>query len=302
MDFSMNGLSIDEAKRIDILAYLSSLGHQATKNRGADFWYLSPLRVEKTPSFKINVNLNRWYDSGLGKGGSVIGFCLLYFDSTIPDIIQNLSGSLVLLRSTNYGKEKGIDDQSRIKVIDEFEPTSYALICYLKQLGIALDIAVRYCKEIRYQLYDKTWYGIGFKNDLGGYEIRNRYFKARSSPKGITTIQNDYEKVSVLEGFFDFLSYPTIHAELVLAETDYVILNSLSSFEKARPLLECYQKINLYLDNNKAGRNCSSYALSLCGKYKDNSSLYKDHEDLNDFLVNGFKGNGTETLPQPRLP
>lgn len=303
MEFSINGLSIEEAKKIDMVGYLSSLGHQAASINGTNYWYLSPFRKENKPSFKINVSLNRWYDFGLGKGGSIIDFCLLYFDRTIPEIIQNLSGSLALDRFQHFDTKKvGPDGQSKIKIVDEFELTSYALISYLKQRLIPVDTAARYCKEIRYQLYDKTWYGIGFKNDLGGYEIRNKYFKGSSSPKGITTIHNNAEQVAVFEGFFDFLSYLTICNEFELPKTDFIVLNSLVFFESTRSVLENYQSIDLYLDNDTAGQICRSRALSLSGQYRDKSSMYKDHDDLNDFLVYGSDAIKTKNFPQPRPP
>ena len=44
--------------------------------------------------------------------------------------------------------------------------------------------------------------------------------------------------------------------------------------------------IRLYLDQDTAGQNCSRYALSLSKKYKDESNLYQNHKDLNDWLVN----------------
>ena len=49
--------------------------------------------------------------------------------------------------------------------------------------------------------------------------------------------------------------------------------------------MENYTAVKLYLDNDKAGQNCSRYALSLNSKYKDESGLYKNFKDLNDWLV-----------------
>ena len=66
-------LSIDEARQIDMVEYLSKLGHSPSKIKNFDYWYLSPLREEKTPSFKVNRKLNCWYDHGIGKGGSQLG-------------------------------------------------------------------------------------------------------------------------------------------------------------------------------------------------------------------------------------
>ena len=109
----------------------------------------------------------------------------------------------------------------------------------------------------------KEYYGIGFKNNSGGYEIRNPYFKASSSPKDITTFNNGAKEVTVFEGFFDFLSFMAIHKNQPQIPTDFVILNSVSFFEKARPFMEEHECIKLYLDRDKTGQNYSRYALSL---------------------------------------
>lgn len=47
MNFGQQRLSIEEAKQIDIIDYLSKLGYEAVKIRSSDYWYLSPLRKEK---------------------------------------------------------------------------------------------------------------------------------------------------------------------------------------------------------------------------------------------------------------
>jgi hypothetical protein len=64
------------------------------------------------------------------------------------------------------------------------------------------------------------------------------------------------------------------------------VLNSVSFFETARPFMEKYTAIRLYLDRDATGQNCSSYALSLSSKYKDESSLYQNHKDFNNWVIN----------------
>ena len=59
--------SLEEVKQVDLVEYLEKLGHQPKKIRGNDYWYLSPLRTETEPSFKVNRKLNAWYDHGMGK-------------------------------------------------------------------------------------------------------------------------------------------------------------------------------------------------------------------------------------------
>ena len=65
----MRNFSCEDAKQIDLVEYLASLNFQPQKVRNQDFWYLSPLRQEKTASFKVNRQKNVWYDHAFGKGG-----------------------------------------------------------------------------------------------------------------------------------------------------------------------------------------------------------------------------------------
>jgi DNA primase len=51
MEFRNERLSIEEAREIDLVNYLTGCGYKPAKTRNNDYWYLSPLRDEKTPSF-----------------------------------------------------------------------------------------------------------------------------------------------------------------------------------------------------------------------------------------------------------
>ncbi len=178
--------------------------------------------------------------------------------------------------------------------------TSFALLKYLKQRQIPAKIAGKYCREVRYELSEKTYYGIGFKNDSGGYEIRNPYFKGSSSPKDITTIKNGSDEACVFEGFIDFLSFKTMQQDLSENNPDFVVLNSVSFFEKARHFMEQHQAIRLYLDRDMSGQTCTRRALSMSERYRDESKQYKKHKDLNDWLVNLNKPQKKQLRPKFR--
>ena len=285
MDFRKQRLSISEAKSIDMVDYLSGLGYQPAKIRNADYWYSSPLRVEKTPSFKINRKLNCWYDHGLGKGGNIIDFGIKFHGCSVGEFLQKLNGDFSFHQPVFQQAEKP-EKESKITVLQSFKLTSIPLLRYLEQRRIPVEIARQFCGQIRYELNDKIYYGIGFKNDSGGYEIRNPYFKASSSPKDITTIRNKAAEAVVFEGFTDFLSFNAIYKNQPVEKSDIVILNSLAFFEKARSFMEQHQTIRLYLDRDAAGEKCTRHALSLSDKYKDDSCLYQHHKDLNDWVVN----------------
>lgn len=285
MEFGRHRLSLDEVKAIDIVNYLTTLGYQPSKIRNNDYWYLSPLRNEKTPSFKVNYAINRWYDHGLGKGGSFIDFAILYHDCTLGDLLRILTVEPSFQRQLSSTILQVKNLKNKLTIVKDCRVTSMALISYLRHRRIPLTIADRYCREVYYQIDGRAYYGVGFKNDLNGWEIRNAYFKGSGSPKSITTFDNGANEVIVFEGFIDFLSFKAVHQNEPVDRFNFLVLNSVSFFESARPFIEKHDSIKLYLDRDITGQNCSRYALSLSSKYHDGSSLYKNHKDFNDWIM-----------------
>lgn len=289
MDFRKERLSTEEAKKIDMTSYLSSLGYQPVAIRNVEYWYLSPLRDEKEASFKVNQKLNLWFDHGLGKGGNIIDFGILYHGCTISELLKKLDTNFSLQQLIVTHPNKRTVIENKITILGDYPLTSPSLLRYLQERKIPLEIANEFCREVRYELNDKTYFGIGFKNNSGGYEIRNPYFKTGSSPKDITIIDNAAEDVVVFEGFIDFLSFKATTKNLPEKGQDFVVLNSVSFFERARPFMETHKQIRLYLDRDTTGINCTQRALSMSSKYKDESTLYKNHKDFNDWIMNPEK-------------
>ena len=64
--------TIQAIKHLSIRTYLAEQGLHPTKDNPRYGLYLSPLREEHTPSFKVDYVRNLWYDFGLGEGGSII--------------------------------------------------------------------------------------------------------------------------------------------------------------------------------------------------------------------------------------
>jgi len=281
-------LSCAEAKQMDMVVYLSQLGIKPVKITGSDHWFHSPLRNEKSPSFKINAKLNRWYDFGSGQGGNFVDFGVLYFRCTVGEFLQKLEGASFPPISHQYVHDSNRPDNKIIEIVGEQDLQSFALLEYLKQRCIPIDLARNYCQEVRYKLGEKTYYGIGFQNNSGGYEIRNPFFKSSSSPKDITTILNGGNYIAVFEGFFDFLSYLVLSKEDQGSKPDFLILNSLAFFERARTVMESYISSHLYLDRDNAGQKMIMDAVSSNKQYVDESNLYREHQDLNNYLCNSM--------------
>jgi hypothetical protein len=276
--------SFNDARQLDLVNYLSSLGYQPIKIRANDYWYLSPFRDEKHASFKVNRKLNCWYDHGMGNGGTLVNFGMLHFHCTALEFLKSLQGNFSLHQPALVSPVQ-MKIEPQIKVLSDFIIASPHLIRYLEKRKIPLAIADKYCREVRYEINGKIFYGIGFKTDSGSYEVRNPFLKVSSSPKSIKTIINGSKNVTVLEGFFDFLSYQVLAQRNILPSSDFIVLNSLSFFEKSRPIMEKYEQVHLYLDNDNAGQNCSRLAQSWGNKFIDESKLYKDFKDLNEWLV-----------------
>jgi hypothetical protein len=285
MKFRNNLPSVEEVKNTDMVDYLSSLGFKPAKVSRNDYWYLSPFREETQPSFKVNRNMNRWYDFGDGKGGNMIDFGILYHKCTVSELLKRMNKSFSFQQQKIHVKEED-EETKKIKVINAKEISSLVLIRYLHKRRIPIELATKFCKEIDYELYGKNYFAIGFKNDAGGYELSNEKFKASSSPKDITQIKNDAEKLTVFEGFFNFLSYQAIHQKQEQPTTDFLILNSTSFFQKSLPLMQSRKSVHLYLDCDTTGQKCIQKALAIDKqKFIDESHLYKNYKDLNDWMM-----------------
>jgi hypothetical protein len=292
----MEKLTCSGAKQFDLVEYMASLGHHPQKITNQDYWYRSPLRDEKTASFKVDRRQNVWYDHGLGKGGNLVDFGTLYFKCTIKDLLERLATyrpSLNFsfhqpLAGPSSAGEKKEPSESKIVILEVRPLTERSLLEYLEERKIPLSIATAFCKEVDFVLYGKKRTVIGFKNNAGGYELRSPGFKGSSSPKGITFLDNSTLEIAVFEGFFNFLSFCTINKDKQDLLTNCLVLNSLAFLEKSRPLMEQYQQVHLILDRDAAGINQTRKAMAWDPeKYIDRSDFYQGHKDLNDYLKQG---------------
>ncbi len=184
-------MNCEQANQIDLVEYLYSLGYRAKKVMAQDYWYLSPLRQENEPSFKVNRKLNVWYDHGLGQGGSIIDFGILYHNCSVKELlikIENLFSfhqQILTVQQPLTHIQKNLKEalEHKIKVIAA-KPLANQILCrYLDIRKIPIEIAKKYCKEVDFELHNKKYFAIGFENKSGGFELRNQYFKGSSSPK-----------------------------------------------------------------------------------------------------------------------
>jgi hypothetical protein len=297
-------LTCRDAKQKDLVEYLASLGHQPQKVRGEDHWYLSPLREEKTASFKVNKKFNVWYDHGMGKGGNLIDFGILYHKCSVQELLQKLNGSPSFHRQNSFssGQNTPLEKESgqkngKIHILSETDIQSPALIQYLRTRNIPVELAEKYCRQVEFELYGKRIIALGFRNRSGGYELRNANFKGSNSPKDLSFLDNGSSQVAVFEGFFSFLSFQQLNEQEREDLTNFLVLNSLAFLEKSRPLMDQHGQIHLYLDQDDAGVRATEKALKWDTKYSDRSSFYAGNKDINEWL----KGQAREQRQNHRM-
>jgi len=299
--FNFNNMNISEAKNIDLAEYLQSIGITPCKKQGNSLWYYSPFRNETEPSFKLNLALNQWYDFGLGKGGNIINFILEQNQTdNVSQALQILSCNAPAIKpySFSFRQQENLPCFEDIRVKPLENP---ALLQYLKDRQIHVVSAMKTCKEVHFRTNDKAYFAIGFENNLGGFELRNKYFQGTLSPKGITHLQKGKDTCCIFEGFMDYLSFLTIAQKQSpspgsIHEQDYIILNSVANVSKAMSVIKNYKEKYCYLDNDKAGVSAFREIQEKCGQnVKDMSATYQEYNDLNDYLCQKKK---TLDLPQ----
>ncbi|MBS1530362.1 MAG: DNA primase, partial [Bacteroidetes bacterium] len=190
----MEKLTCGQAKKIALADYLAFLGYLPQHIKNNNCWYLSPLRNERTASFKVDRKRNQWFDHGLGKGGDLIDFGTRYFKCSVAEFLgklddtkSNFSFHQPVSLSPSAGEKK---EESKIIVLETRPLQSVRLLQYLEQRNIPLSLAKSVCTEVIFVLYGRQNTAIGFPNNAGGYELRSEEFKGSSSPKATTFFDN----------------------------------------------------------------------------------------------------------------
>ena len=221
------------------------------KQYGVNLMYLSPLRTEKHASYKVNTELNLWYDFGIGRGGNIIDLAeLLYNSSDVSYLIHQIERNPPSCVSVSLPTAKSNTPQNSFENLQVLSISHPALIKYLGERCIDIKIARTVCKELHFDTRGKHYFGIGFPNIAGGYEIRNPFFKGGITPKDISLFHNEESKQScfVFEGFIDFLSFMMLRRKENngLKRQDYLVLNSVSNVQKALEPLSHYENIQCF--------------------------------------------------------
>ena len=266
--------------QISIRNVLESFSLFPSKGNSKTAFYFAFDREEKIPSLLVNFIKNIAFDFGTGKRYDVVSLVQGIKLCSVSEALEYLS-----LFDFSFNEQicNVTKDENKYEILSISEVKHNALIQYLKERRIENNIHL--LKEIHYKISDKKYFGIGFKNDTDGYEIRNKYSKICIGRKDITTIKNNSSCLRIFEGFMDYLSFKQMEKTLKKALSDYVILNSVTMIFKIEKIIDSYEKIELYFDNDEAGNRATNEIKQLNPYVEDNRILYQNYKDLNDFIM-----------------
>lgn len=167
----MDRLTCAQAKSIDIVEYLASLRILPQKVRGDNYWYLSPFRDEKQPSFKVARGRNLWYDHGMGIGGDLLSFGVLFHQCSLREFLDKLSQQKSLLFPFHQPFSDATKDnpqvENKLHILSVSSLSNEALTDYVKWRGISFSLAKKYLEEVYFSIGEKNYQTLGFKNMQG---------------------------------------------------------------------------------------------------------------------------------------
>ena len=269
--------TIQAIKHLSIRTYLAEQGLHPTKDNPRYGLYLSPLREEHTPSFKVDYVRNLWYDFGLGEGGTLLTLVMRLERCDSREAVRRLQNAEkgdtgIASISPGMGEPLGVGGALSVvrpatvpalRILSDASLRHPALVGYLASRGIVPSVAAAFCREVRYEVNGRAFFAVGFRNDAGGWELRSARFKGGSSPKHITTIDNRSDTVIAFEGFMDFLAYLSLKYPERL-RIDAAVLNSVVNLPKAVPFISRHPVIRTFFDNDEAGRKATADLIRLC--------------------------------------
>lgn len=297
-------MTCDELKRIPILSIINHLQIQCTRMNSREAWLKNPFNGgnEKTASTKVDIHRNIWYSHSEGFGGNNIDFLMKFLNtdnlSTVLDWADERKNILSFQQQIVLDKVpiEQYENEQSYTIISIKPLGNKALTDYLTNARkIDLEVARAYCQEIYYRTAKgQNYFAISFKNDVGGYELRNSYDKRSLLTKGITTIDNESKDVVLFEGFTDLLSFMTLKKNVgkPYLNTNFCILNTIVNLQKAYPFLQRHNRITSFLDTDASGIKSYHTLRSHFEKthvvkngMDELQRRYSEIKDVNDYLL-----------------
>ncbi|MEZ0611370.1 toprim domain-containing protein [Fibrella sp. WM1] len=291
-------MNIDQAKHIGLAELLTRLDIHPRQTQASRLLYLSPVRVEKTPSFYVYLKTNTWHDFGDGRGGDAVDLACAWLKFYKHDCTP--ADGLRWLRNMQVGfvpyyplpALAASRDEPGLTLVKRQPLQHLALRHYLDKRGIPFPIARAHLQELRVRNphTDKGFFALGFANEEGGHELRNPFFKGTLGAKALSIVRGTdplSRRFHVFEGMMDYLSALT-QARCPALKGDSYVLHSVTNLKQLYPYIHGYgYRVGYsWLDNDGAGQQATAALQAFCQTqadlvHKPMNQVYAPHKDLN---------------------
>lgn len=241
---------------------------------------------QRTGSISVSESTNLWFDHSMGQGGDIIKAVQVFENKGFVDAIKSLKANSPIESKIIRNHQV---QESSYEIIKEVPISHPALKEYISSRGLEPEEVSGICKELHWRHKEKVYFGMGLKNDNGGWSVRSKVFKGNLLSSGITTrkIGDRVGSIKIFEGMFDFLSYLKLFPQ---ESFQAKVLNSTSHFStKVMEAISLESSknnwaVDLYLDIDEAGNRKTNKALEIIKAARDKRSLFSGYGDLNEML------------------
>lgn len=303
-------MNIEQARNLSLESFIKQLGYQeVTKGNSREAWFKSPLRDEKTASFKVDRRTNKYIDfGGESRQKDIIDFVKEYGErkgwgslntSEALKRIASIAGEAPRLarprqeRDLTYKEKASGSSTADSFRIDHIGPLhAKKLIDYLRERKLPVTAAKDYVQQIHYTHMptNRQYYGLTWKNEAGGQEVRNPFFKTVIGNKGMSVIDVKHPKTvpgtAIFEGMTDYLSYLKLARQEVMARA--IVMNGTGMYERVVKLVGeggGNEPVKGYLQNDKGGLEAAAKLKAGIPRLQLQNSIYSAYTDVNDYLT-----------------
>ena len=304
---------VNNTSIVDYFFYLERQGRvKFDRQRGHDYYFL-------TDNEKFSVDEKGYYDFKAGKGGQIfkavmelekktwkeaVEFLKDFSNTTISQSVKNQKAENKRPTPTQHYTEKA----PSTKITQVSVPNNDKLLEYFAGRGISKEILQQYAQQVHYRNNSdgKNYFGIGLRNQSGGYDIRNPYVKAKVGASDISIITGTRNETVVFEGMTDMFSYLQMAKDNGKPnDRTLVVLNSITNTGTFIEQFQNYTgKIHLFLDGDKAGNDATQNILNNLKNSIDQRGAYgigkSEVKDLNDYHLKVF--NYKKNIEQSNAP
>ena len=233
----------------------------------------------KTGDQKFSVSDKGYFDFKSNSGGQIIKAVMemegIKWKDAL-DFLQKFSG-------TSYSHLQFQDENKDLKdnyyhLTTLLTPNNPKLLSYFEGRGISREVLKENTRQVHYQVGQKHYFGIGMKNNSGGFEVRGTDSKIKLGNSDITQGGNiDGKKMVVFEGMSDMLAYIQAGKDKGLEKETHrlICLNSVTNVQKFIEQFQDYKgEIELCLDADEAGEKAT----------KELQTFFTQAEDVREFF------------------